>query len=116
MHKQDRAEPEGGDGPADWRSSASPVTNPVESHLELGQLLAVVELFATIQNLTRDQQEEVQSLSSWIHGWLLQEADGLKPPVLQFIRECVRECLSRSKSRGPIYAFIQPPVAQMSIH
>jgi hypothetical protein len=116
VHKAVRSEAEGGEGPADCRPSASPTSHLSESSLELGQLLAIVELFATVGTLTRDQHEEIQSLSSWIHGWQVQEAETLQPPVLQFIRECVCECLCRSKGNVPVYALIQPQIARLSIH
>lgn len=104
-----------GEDPADSRSAPGPASVPTESHVALDQLLAVAELFAIAQNLTIVQEDEIKSLTSWIHDWQLQEAAGLQPAVLQFIRECACECLCRSSGDIPMTAFAVR-VASLRIH
>lgn len=116
MHKETHAVTGGGDRVTELCSPVSPASGHSQSHLELDQLLAIVELFANAHSLTKDQQDEIQSLSSWIHGWQLQEADGLQPCVLQFIRECACDCLHRSQGGVPILTLIRSEFARLSLH
>ncbi len=94
----------------------SQIPSHVSSQVELGQLLAVIELFATVQKLTRHQAEEIQSLSSWVHGWQERDEADLQPATLQFIRECTSECLCRSSGVGLLVALTKPRGARARLH
>lgn len=81
---------------ASYSDGAAPPTSCVE----LERLLAVVELLATVQGLTLDEAEDVQSLSSWLQDWQPQGDADLSPSIVQFIHDCTCDCLDRAQSRG----------------